>query len=96
MKIMQNPTESLKTSIKIHKNYYKSTVEWLAWLAAWTASVTAQKIHENLTKSNRIYKNPTRILPESYQNPTRILPESYQNPIKIQQNPWLARLNRAG
>ena len=65
------------------KNYYKSTVEWLAWLAAWSTSVAARKIHENLEKSNRIYKNPTRILPESYQNPTRIPPESYQNLIKI-------------
>jgi len=62
-------------------------VEWLAWLAAWSTSVAARKIHENLKKSNRIYKNPTRILPESYQNPTRIPPESYQNPIKILQNP---------
>jgi hypothetical protein len=70
----------LKKSIKIYENYYKSTVEWLAWLAAWRTSVAARKIHENLQKNPT---ESTKILPESYQNPIRILPESYQNPTRI-------------
>ena len=63
--------------MKIHENYYKSTVELLAWLAAWRTSVAARKIHENLQKNQT---ESTKILPESYQNPIRILPEPYQNP----------------
>ena len=55
---------------------------WLGWLPG-APRLLPGKSMKILKKSNRIYTNPTRILPESYQNPTRILLESYQNLIKI-------------